>query len=792
MAQSSKAAGRGQRKGSAFRGPPPPSVSVSPSPGHSAPSVSSEAVGVQPTSTYDAVAARQQAQLKKYPLWKYVTKKHVPKTGPGGNVHWSCNFCKGEFKSTYFRVKGHLLGLPCGIGACKKISPREKMDLEREDAAGFGNVVAASRKTSKNEDPLPFLRNSNSSRFGRKEIQPAKKRAAQTYGGPMDKIFRREQRDEVDLTLAFFFYLNFISFNVARSPMFIEMCRALVDRAPIGYVPPSSEKLRTTLLVKARKEVDKILQPIKSSWISSGVSIVSDGWTDTARHPLINFMVYSQNGPVFLKAVDALGQYKDAQYMGELFIKVIEEVGIESCVQIITDNAPVCKAAGLIVETKYPQIFWTPCIVHSLNLALKSIASDVTWIGNLLEDARHIRNFVQNHTNALTIYKEYTHLSLLKIADTRFASSFIMLKRLKEVKAALGAMVISDLWSFWRKTDQAASKKVKDTVLDDGWWERVDLTIKIMNPIISFLRFADTDQPILGEVYEGWDSMIESVKTIVMENECPAYETSAESLWSTIQDILISRWDKNCTPLHCLAHSLNPKYYSQEWLRGGTSHRYPPHMDGEISQGRKIAFRRIFQDNTSFLEVEEGFVEFSTGTRRFGAYDVLGDRGVKSAYAWWATHGASCPILQQLALRVLSQITSSSCCERNWSTYGNLYSLKKSKLDQSRAETMVYVHTNLRLIYRQREEWLKGKTKMWDVFPDDMGLDDSIELALANMDLNDPVLEPVTFDDETQHFEGSSSTAADPGLGIEEEDGVQSDGSGSDGDYDIEPEDMDY
>jgi Protein of unknown function (DUF 659) len=238
-------------------------------------------------------------------------------------------------------------------------------------------------------------------------------------------------------------------------------------------------------------------------------------------------------------------------------------------VQIITDNAPVCKAVGIIVEAKYPQIFWTPCIVHSLNLALKSIASDVTWIGTLIDDARHIRNFVQNHTNALTIYKQYTHLSLLKIADTRFASSFIMLKRLREVKAALGAMVISDLWSFWRKTDQAASKRVKDTVLDDGWWERVNLSIKIMDPIISLLRFADTNKPILGDVYEGWDSMIESMKTIVMENESPEYGTSTESLWSTIQDILLSRWNKNCTPLHCLAHSLNPKFYSQEWLTAG-------------------------------------------------------------------------------------------------------------------------------------------------------------------------------------------------------------------------------
>jgi hypothetical protein len=102
----------------------------------------------------------------------------------------------------------------------------------------------------------------------------------------------------------------------------------------------------------------------------------------------------------------------------------------------------------MIVEAKYPQVFWTSCIVHSLNLALKSIASDVLWIGSIIEDARHIRNFVQNHTNALTIYKEYNNLSLLKIVDTWFASSFIMLKRLREVKTALGAMVISEFWSF--------------------------------------------------------------------------------------------------------------------------------------------------------------------------------------------------------------------------------------------------------------------------------------------------------------------------------------------------------
>ena len=94
-------------------------------------------------------------------------------------------------------------------------------------------------------------------------------------------------------------------------------------------------------------------------------------------------------------------------------------------------------------------------------------------------------------------------------------------------------------------------------------------------------------------------------------------------------------------------------------------------------------------------ELEEGFAEFSTATGRFGGYEVLRDRG---SYVWWETHGEACPLLQKIALRVISQVTSFSCCERNWNTYGNLYSLKKSMLGQSKVESMVYVHSNLRLI----------------------------------------------------------------------------------------------
>lgn len=62
-------------------------------------------------------------------------------------------------------------------------------------------------------------------------------------------------------------------------------------------------------------------------------------------------------------------------------------------------------------------------------------------------------------------------------------------------------------------------------MLDDASWERVDILIKVMDPIIALLRFIDTDQPILGEVYGLWDSTNESVRTIILQNECLEYET---------------------------------------------------------------------------------------------------------------------------------------------------------------------------------------------------------------------------------------------------------------------------
>ena len=55
-----------------------------------------------------------------------------------------------------------------------------------------------------------------------------------------------------------------------------------------------------------------VVTSIRASWGSSGVTIVSDGWTETRRRPLINIIATSPKGAMFLKDEDYSGEVKDS------------------------------------------------------------------------------------------------------------------------------------------------------------------------------------------------------------------------------------------------------------------------------------------------------------------------------------------------------------------------------------------------------------------------------------------------------------------------------------------------
>ena len=82
-------------------------------------------------------------------------------------------------------------------------------------------------------------------------------------------------------------------------------------------------------------------------------------------------------------------------------------------------------------------------------------------------------------------------------------------------------MMISDRWSVYREvrddSPTPTAQIVKDLILIDVWWDKVDYILRITTPIYEMIRMTDTDTPCLHLVYEMWDSMIEKVKKVIVD-----------------------------------------------------------------------------------------------------------------------------------------------------------------------------------------------------------------------------------------------------------------------------------
>ena len=124
--------------------------------------------------------------------------------------------------------------------------------------------------------------------------------------------------------------------------------------------------------------------------------------------------------------------------------------------------------------------------MHTLNLIFKNICAakeiggaayafdECHWITLVIADVMFIKNFIMNHSMRLAIFTEFVSLKLLSIADTRFASAIVMLKRFKLICRGLQSMVMSEKWSSYKEDDVGKASFVNEKVLSDVWWDKID------------------------------------------------------------------------------------------------------------------------------------------------------------------------------------------------------------------------------------------------------------------------------------------------------------------------------
>ena len=75
-----------------------------------------------------------------------------------------------------------------------------------------------------------------------------------------------------------------------------------------------------------------------------------NGWSNTKRRPIINFIACSIHGATTLKVVDALGEFKPEEFIFEHLENAILKVGPSNVVQSCMNNASNYIYARELIE----------------------------------------------------------------------------------------------------------------------------------------------------------------------------------------------------------------------------------------------------------------------------------------------------------------------------------------------------------------------------------------------------------------------------------------------------------
>ncbi|KAM3410492.1 hypothetical protein ACQJBY_002604 [Aegilops geniculata] len=446
------------------------------------------------------------------------------------------------------------------------------------------------------------------------------------------------------------------------------MCEAIGRFGP-GFEPPSKHDLRETLLSEEHARVKSLLQERDAGKMKNGCSIMTDAWSDRKRRSIMNLCTNSADGSSFIRSSEMSAVSHTSEVIFQLVDEAIEEVGPENVVQVVTDNASNNMGAKKMLLEKRPNMFWSSCATHTINLMLQGIG-DLPRFSKVLEKAKAFTIFVYGHTRTLDCMRHFSSgKEIIRPGVTRFASANLTLESLLDKKDQLRKMVVDGRWDKLREVKSKKGKVATATMMSMAFWKDLKLCLNVFETLVKVLRLVDGDvKPSMGFVYG------EIVKA---KKEIKEVYGNVESRYKDVINIVEKKMkDRLDSPLHLAAYLLNP-YYSY-----ADTNIFD---DGTITEGFISCVETFYYGDDDKQDQAVNF-ELKRFQNREGSFAKKLARSCQNfdynAASWWRLYGTEVPALQRMAVRILSLTSSSSVCERNWSTFEN-FSLLLSNLTSS-------------------------------------------------------------------------------------------------------------
>ncbi|XP_042963296.1 uncharacterized protein LOC122297331 [Carya illinoinensis] len=690
---------------------------------------------------------------------------------PGARNSTQCIYCSKTIRGGGItRLKYHLAGISGDVEACRKVPDDIKWQM-KEVVNELKNNRQKKRKIN-SKIGSPYGDSPYDDNDGDKEghSHGSKGKGNEENGKSMEALNRffaprtalgsqptikssmcsKEMIGKANMSIANWWYDANIPFNAAQSKFYQPAIDAIAAIGP-GFKGPSLHELRGNLLKNSVNEVQNYLLDIKKSWEESGCSLMSDGWTNQKQQPIINFLVYSPKGTIFLKSIDASGLRKDSETLFNIFDEIVQEVGVENIVQFITDNDASYKAAGKKLQQKYGSFFWSPCAARCIDLMLESFSDPKHFpiMDETIKKTRKITKFIYNHDWVLALMrKDFTKgRDLCHPAITRFATKFLSIQCLVLFKKELRQMFTCDKWVASSYSKSSIGKEIVGIVLEDKeFWPQCQFIVKISEPLVRVLQLVDEkEKPTMGYLYDAMERAKENIKAR-FKNKVTTYMPFIK--------IIDAMWDKQLhSPLNAAGCFLNPGIYFSLCFE----------KKSEVSREFMTCVIKLELDLAKQDIIIEQLELYKNAVGDFGHSLAIRNRGKIRPVSWWENFGNEAPTLQKFAIRILSQCCSATNRERNWNTFEFIHSKKRNRLEHKRLNDLVFVRYNLKLrernIKKERdvldpinfenidlmEKWVGEESEFID--GEDLDLE-SIEEPLASPNIEDDDNVDLDVDDD--------------------------------------------
>ncbi|GFP81060.1 hypothetical protein PHJA_000249300 [Phtheirospermum japonicum] len=496
-----------------------------------------------------------------------------------------------------------------------------------------------------------------------------------------NSISSRTDQENAERFIALFFFENKLDLNVARSSSYHQMIDALKKcGGDNGFMGPTAETLKTTWLEKIKSEMSLHSKDVEKEWAMTGCTIIAETWTDNKSRALINFLVSSPSRTFFHKSVDASSYYKNIKYLSDLFDSVIQDFGPENVVQVIIDNALNFPGLANHILQNYGSVFVTPCASQCMNGILDEFCK-VDWINRCILHAQAVSKYIYNNLSMLELMKKFTGgQDIIRSGVTKFVSNFLSLQLMLKQKSRLKHMFNSPEFTtspvFANRPQTATCVGIID---DNEFWRGVEESVAVSEPFLKVMREVSGGKPAVGSVYEMMTRAKESIRTYYIMDEIKC---------KTFLDIVDKKWQNSLhSPLHSAAAFLNPGI------------QYNPEV--KFLSSIKEDFFRVLEKLLPTPELRRDITNqillFTRGNGMFGCNLAKEAIDTVSPGVWWEQFGDGAPMLQRVAIRILSQVCSTCSFEKQWTTSQQIHSEKRNKIDKETLNDLLYVNYNLKL-----------------------------------------------------------------------------------------------